>query len=46
MRVPHETHCTDRSRSRELEPMTAVVIGVAGIVLATIAIAITHVGWP
>ena len=46
MRVPCETPGTEQSRSRQLEPRAAVLIGLTGIVMATIAIAITHVSWP
>jgi preprotein translocase subunit Sec61beta len=46
MRVPIEAGCTEQNRSRQLEPRTAVVIGITGIVLATIVIAMAHVSWP
>jgi hypothetical protein len=46
MRVPIEAGIAEQNRSRQLEPKTAVVIGVTGIVLATIVIAIAHVSWP
>ncbi|HEY4025737.1 MAG TPA: hypothetical protein VGO86_04840 [Candidatus Dormibacteraeota bacterium] len=46
MTGPIDTHCGEPVRSRQLEPRTAIVIGLTGIVLATVVIAVAHVNWP